>query len=181
MGADVAKGRPIKLDEAPRRRFVKAIEEGNVVETAAQLAGLNSRTVYRYLGRARAGEREFSQFSQAFHEAQAKAEATCVARIQTATKLDWRAASWLLERRRPEVWGQKIQVTVEAQLKDFLGELEKRLDAETYARVLAASHAALGERAPRSLQAWEIDREVTPSAPDRRTLDAVAKVSSGLE
>src|SRR4029453_3632109 len=46
--------------------------------------------------------------------AMAEAEAIDVARMNRAAAKDWRAASWLLERRWPERWSLKLQAQVQA-------------------------------------------------------------------
>jgi transposase len=44
---------------------------------------------------------------QSITKAQAEVEIQCVKGILEASKKDWRAAAWFLERRYPERWGSK--------------------------------------------------------------------------
>lgn len=114
-------GRPIKLTKELEKKITDVIRAGNYIETAAAFAGIHKSTLYDWLKR---GEREkqrvhgtnrkisnkeqpFVDFSDAVEKALAEAEIRDVMRISEASKTDWKAAAWRLERKFPDKWGRK--------------------------------------------------------------------------
>jgi hypothetical protein len=58
------------------------------------------------------GERpRYVKFLEAVKRANADAQLDLLAKIQAATKTDWRAASWILERRFKSDFGVAVDVT----------------------------------------------------------------------
>lgn len=114
-------GRPIKLTKELEKKITDVIRAGNYIETAAAYSGISKSTLYDWLKR---GERErqrsenngvkvskkeqpFVEFSDAIEKALAEAEIRDVMRITEASKTDWKAAAWRLERKFPDKWGRK--------------------------------------------------------------------------
>jgi hypothetical protein len=52
----------------------------------------------------------FRDFRAAIKKAQARAEENALKRIQTASRKQWQAAAWWLERKYPERWGKRERV-----------------------------------------------------------------------
>ncbi len=101
-------GRPSKLTPERQERIVELIRAGNYMEIAAQAAGIDVSTLYRWLQRgekARSGK--YRQFRDAVMRARVEAEARAVVVVQKAALDDWRAASWWLERAFPDRWGRR--------------------------------------------------------------------------
>lgn len=100
-------GRPTKLTDEMQERICENIRRGLGYREAAVAAGISERTFYNWKSR---GENAKSgihlQFLQALQEAEAIAELVLLEIIQNATKKDWRAATWILERRHPRRWAQ---------------------------------------------------------------------------
>jgi len=95
-------GRPSKLDKCAAC-FLKHIEAGQPIASAAALAGLAESTVFAWLADARANQTtKFSEFLESFTRARGKAQAKMVREIRVAGRQDWRAICWLLERLWPE-------------------------------------------------------------------------------
>jgi hypothetical protein len=67
-------------------------------------------------------------------QAEAKAESNLVKSI--ALTKDWRAAAFILERRYPEQWGQKIQVEVKRELEKVFTVAEEVLTDEQFVKFL---------------------------------------------
>lgn len=102
--------RPTKLTPEFQDKICKLIAAtGCTVEGAAAAVDIDPRTIYDWRSR---GLIECSgiyyQFSQALMRARAKSEATLVACIASAAKTDWRAAAWILERRFPDQYGNRL-------------------------------------------------------------------------
>ncbi len=99
--------RPTKLNDITERKILDATGKGLPRDTVAKLAGIEPSTLYLWLRKGRAGDPEYSEFSASVKRAEAQGEAELVATIRAASSDSWQAAAWLLERRRPERWGQR--------------------------------------------------------------------------
>jgi hypothetical protein len=58
-------------------------------------------------------ERAYLDFAVHVERARAEAEVALVALITRASREDWRAAAWLLERSKPQRWGRRDNVTLD--------------------------------------------------------------------
>lgn len=129
-------GRPTELKPAVKRKFVKALRDGNYIETAAAMAGISTKTVYNWMrrgsreenrleenprARPKKEEAPFLDFLQAVTRAQAEAEAAAVQAIIQAEAEDWRAAAWRLERKFPDRWGRKDRLAAELEHSGEVG------------------------------------------------------------
>jgi len=102
--------RPTKLCPELQAKIVAAVKAGNYIETAAAYAGISKNTLYTWLRKgANADSRQspYRRFHDALGEALAVAEVLDVATIRAASKKQWQAAAWRLERKYPERWGRK--------------------------------------------------------------------------
>jgi len=115
-------GRPEKLTPELHKQIVKSITIGAYVETAAAAAGLAKRTFYDWLTRGareidrlkrnpllsiEAKEEKYVIFSHAINKAIGEAEMIDVETIRKASKRNWKAAAWRLERKHVDKWGPK--------------------------------------------------------------------------
>ena len=96
-------GRPSKFTPERRARVLEAITGGATRTAAALHAGIDERTLYRWMDR-------YVSFASDLTRAEADAELRCTALIQRAAEIDWRAAAWWLERRRPDEYGRRERV-----------------------------------------------------------------------
>lgn len=103
-------GRPSKLTDERVQRLLTAIQAGNYIETAAEVAGIGKSTFYRWMN---ADEPEFREFREAVKKAEAEAEARDVGMVRVAARSTWQAAAWWLERKFPERWGRRDRHEVE--------------------------------------------------------------------
>jgi transposase len=105
-------GRHDKLTPEIQQKIVDALRMGNYVETAAAYAGIHKSTLYEWLKRGARSYDEndkFRKFADAVEIAMAEAEMRDVAVIAKASKDNWQAAAWRLERKYPGRWGLKTQ------------------------------------------------------------------------
>lgn len=121
-------GKPSKRTPDRVARIVRAIEQGNGVRTASALAGIDQATLMRW-------QAENRDFRERIREARAKAEARLVRQVVVASRKNWRASTWMLERQNPEEWGQRVVLMVKEAFATALARLEKELDAPTFERV----------------------------------------------
>lgn len=136
-----ARGRRSKLTPAVLGKVITSLRAGNYIETAAEFAGIDRATLFRWLAKGRAARSgQFRDFCDAVEGAIAQAEVAAVARIVTASQADWKAAAWLLERGPARVrWRQSIQLGVGGLSDD---EIQEALN--TLAQRMAARHEVVG-------------------------------------
>ena len=104
-------GRPTKLSPEIQEKIIVAVRNGNYIETAAQFAGINKDTLYRWLHLgAQQDTGAYHDFSDALHKALAQSEMMDVATITRASADQWQAAAWRLERKFPDRWGRTVKV-----------------------------------------------------------------------
>lgn len=84
------------------------LETGHYVESACALAGISRQTFYRWMKRGRdIGDKPYDVFYEAVEKATAKAEDRALKFIIVASRDNWQANAWYLERRHPARWGRK--------------------------------------------------------------------------
>ena len=180
-------GRPTKLTAVLQEQILDAVLAGNYIETAAQVAGINKTTLYRWLRRAedleavaleqaRGDEPEeldvyahtdpaewvYLDFRHALKSAEAFAEVGLLERVRGAGE-GWQAFMTVLERRHPERWGRR-----QALDHHVRGELDSRSKVELIIpaeRDRALAVAELLERAG-ALDADELAADVDDAGPD---------------
>ena len=100
-------GRPPKLTDAVTREVATLVQAGNYMETAAACVGVPPQTMREWLRKGRDQKRGlYSRFHSALKEAEARAEATSVARIRAHGEKSWQALAWYLERKHHTRWGR---------------------------------------------------------------------------
>ncbi len=87
--------RPTKYSKKLTENLCKWIRMGNNYKDACAMEGIHYDTFNQW-------RKQFSEFSVAIERSEALCKAACIARIHQAEAKDWRAASWILERRFPQ-------------------------------------------------------------------------------
>lgn len=86
----------------------KLIEYGVTIEAAAESEGVSRQTIYNWRDAGRAGtSKAMVQFAAQLERALAAAETRLTLNVINRAKDDWRAGAWWLERRRPDVYGDR--------------------------------------------------------------------------
>lgn len=142
-------GRHTKLTKAVHACIVEALEEGAPLRLAAELAGVSEDTVREWIARGEGRDHRpsapvYAGFARAVAGARARGEEALLSRVRSGVlgspemPHDWRASAWLLERTRPEQYGQTVQVRakVDAELQGILDRLGAGLDPATFERVV---------------------------------------------
>ena len=111
-------GRPSILTPELIKTICATVKAGNYIETAAAVAGIHKDTLYDWLKKASSKGGIYAEFSDAIKKALAESEARDVLIISEASKTNWTAAAWKLERRFAERWGRKDHI-------DFKGEVKQ--------------------------------------------------------
>jgi transposase len=146
------RGRPTKLTHQVRTILSEALEKGMPITEACQLAGIGERTYYDWKARAEKGGAKNATYSAFFAdlaEARARGHEVLLDTIRESAVTDWKPASWLLERTRPELYGQTLTVRVQAEvakeLAAFLAACRDELDEETWGQVKGVAER-MGQR-----------------------------------
>lgn len=106
-------GRPTDCTPEVTRRICEALRIG-CTRDAAAAAGLISRTAMAtWIRKGNDGIEPYAQFVQEVQRAEDEAEQILLLTIQAQASADWKAAAWILERRRPQQWArtQRTELT----------------------------------------------------------------------
>ncbi len=140
---DAPNGRPSKLTHAVQERLLQALSIGNHRHAAAAYAGVDEKTVRRWMARG-ASELDgpYRTLRDAVLAAEAKAQVVALGCIaQAARGGDWRAAAWMLERKVPERFSPNSRLFDPVRVLDLLEESGVEFDRKDAVRALAGSDA----------------------------------------
>lgn len=106
-------GRPSKLTPESAKKIVDAIAAGNYLEVAAAHGGVVYSTLNEWMKKGeRATTGDYREFYESVKRAEADAEMLRIARISKAgSEGNWTADAWYLERRYPDRWGRRTEVS----------------------------------------------------------------------
>jgi hypothetical protein len=114
-------GRPKVFDEKKRELLCGLIGIGFTRRQAAQHVGVSRRTVARAI-------QEDEEFGRHLHNAELNQELRPIQHIATQMPKNWRAAAWMLERQRPDLYVRRTPRTVTlGDLRGIFGALMKLL------------------------------------------------------
>jgi hypothetical protein len=91
------RGRPTKCTEELQKKFFDALSKGLPLKTAASLVGISEQTFRRW-------NRDDTEFAERVKRAEAQWIARHVDTINSASLQDWKASTWLLERRHADLF-----------------------------------------------------------------------------
>jgi hypothetical protein len=129
------------LTPETHKLLVRLIGNGNYLEVAAAAAGIAEVTLKEWLVRGREeGVGKYYDFYIDVMQAEALKENDLLQRVEHAGSIPefWQASAWILARRFPKRWQEKVQLELANELERMLAHLEARLDTDTYTRVLEA-------------------------------------------
>ena len=122
------RGRPSLFTRARGRKVIKAIKEGLTFKQAASYAGVSYSTLNRwrkegrdvYEGLQGDPKTGILEFWMQLEQAQGEASMRLLGVINKAAKQgDWKAATWILERRFSREWGPRGQQDLDPEEIDF--------------------------------------------------------------
>lgn len=119
MAEKRGRGQPSKLTPETLKRLLDTLSRGNTYKLACQLAGIDYSTFARWMQKGEAQTKgEYRDFSDAVKAQESRLVDDALTVIAAAAlgdekkPGDWRAMSWLLERRHKEDFGaQRLEVT----------------------------------------------------------------------
>jgi hypothetical protein len=136
-------GRPSKLTPERAARVIQLISTGNYIETSCAAAGIDQTTYYHWIGVGRTivqtcgndpetwpsdlspYERDCAQFFSDIVKANAEAEAYAVTAVRAAMGTSWQAAMTWLERKYPDRWKRRDELTT----NPMVGPEEREADS----------------------------------------------------
>ena len=105
-------GRPTKLTPATQAKILESIRAGLTHKLACMRVGVNDSTFYRWLqegSQARSGR--YKDFHDEVMRANADSAEVLLNQIRIKAYEDWRAAAFILERRFPDDYGKRTELT----------------------------------------------------------------------
>jgi hypothetical protein len=126
-------GRKLKLNREMIEKAYELAKEGMTDSIIFPQLGMSHDTFYKYMRIAEEDESEgrktlYTEFAEAIKKGRSEARDKLVRRIEFASRQNWTAAAWLLERTSPEEFAlkQKVDADIKAQLTVKLeGDLAK--------------------------------------------------------
>ena len=96
----------MKYSDEVTRKVIKALKQGVSIKGACGYAGISTTTYYEWL-------RVHEDFRRAVDETQYYVEQKALKELRSLAKDNWRVWTWLLERRFPDQWGNKIEQKID--------------------------------------------------------------------
>jgi len=119
---ELPSGRPSLFNTERAARVLVAVRRGLTYKNAASYAGISYATLNRWRieGRERDDESEICQFWKALQQANGEAAFRLIGCIDSAAEAgDWKAATWILERRFPDDWGKRVGSEIDPEETHF--------------------------------------------------------------
>lgn len=129
-------GRPIELTTRVAERVCAELRLGLSISSACAAAGIGVSTYHEWRARACEGP-PFSDFADATTEARAQGTRGLEIVVRKAAATDWRAAGWMLERRAPDEWSRRTEVSGPAGGPVQIEQVRAAVDAELAGRSAA--------------------------------------------
>ena len=102
------RGRPSSFTPERAEKLLAAVRKGVPYVHAAAAAGISFDTFNRWRQKGENGEgEEYCEFCEQLAQAESEAVSLLVGRIMEASRKDWRAAVWMLQRRFPKEWSEE--------------------------------------------------------------------------
>ena len=103
-------GRPTDCTPEVTEIVCRELRLGLSIASACAAAGITKTSYYEYHQRASEGP-PFSVFAAATTKARSEGTRGLEHTVRKAAVGDWRAAAWMLERKAPEDWSKRTEIT----------------------------------------------------------------------
>lgn len=121
------RGRPSKAEHLLTPEMIAAVglllAEGNFKDTVSDFLGIDRKTWWNWEQR---GEREpdsiYGEFLHVVKKASATAEILLLRGIRVGAP-GWQGQAWIAERRFPERWGKRVDITIRREAERLAAEL----------------------------------------------------------
>ena len=104
-------GRPTLFTAKRAKLVVEAVRRGQTYKLAAAYAGISYSTLNRWrtIGGADDAPAKFRKFWKQLEQASGEAALRMIKLVEEAAQTDWKAATWVLSRRHPDQWGERLE------------------------------------------------------------------------
>lgn len=154
-GAITKIGQGPSLTPELQAKVVALVRRGNLRNVAAASVGVTTRKFNDWLRLGAQGQEPYADFLEAIDQAEAEWETRMVQSIEGAgvsgERGEWKASAWMLERRKPAVWGQKTQVDHSINVGEPTAAKAAEAVREIFAGSVAAAAAVAAATSPPSL------------------------------
>jgi len=133
-------GRPTACTPELTERICEDLRRGLTFKMACEGAGITAAAGHEWVRRGsvdlEAGRTvtRYAEFAEATTRARSDCLASLVSTVRTAAVTDWRAAAWMLERRDPDGWSRRTEVSGPDGAPIQVVDLTSQLDAALKAR-----------------------------------------------
>ena len=115
-------GRPTLYTPELGVRIAKLVALGVAIGVACAAEGIGRATLYEWRAKSRDGRQPYAGFLAELERALARVEVEITKNVIAASKRDWRAGAWWLERRRPRRYALRQSLRVEKAPADMTDE-----------------------------------------------------------
>lgn len=119
----MARPKKKQVDPVLAEKLIEVLTSGSTVKDSCAYVGISTEQFYNDLER-------FPDFRDAIEKARATAKVSSVAIIRQASKTNWQAAAWFLERSDPANWGRKDVLLTLGIDPALLKDLKKSADSK---------------------------------------------------
>lgn len=128
-----------KYDPKKGEEICKLVRLGVPLGAAAQAEGISKTTLYNWRRMGEAGRAPYRDFVEKIDQALAAAEVSITLNVIRASREDWRAGVWWLERHNPE-----IEKKLQAGLQQLLEEVRPHMSESAYEELIRAIAEVMG-------------------------------------
>lgn len=135
-----SRGAPSRYSEELAEKVIQHILLDQSVSEAAQAAGLHIDTIMGWVERGAQGNSKYKDFAERYKKAQAQTEARFLSKVQDPNTRDWQRWAWMLERKWPNRWGRRLDITSAGEKIDsvdvftYAAEVQKKKQEELLAK-----------------------------------------------
>lgn len=108
---------------------------GMSIRAACQHVGIDDSTFRKWMMRGADGEEPFVTFRTEATQAKSDGVRALVVTVRKAAASDWRAAAWILERREPDDWSKRTEISGPdggpVQVQNLAAEIAQQLKTAT--------------------------------------------------
>lgn len=104
-------GRPTLLTPEVQEIICTELRNGMPIRQSCDYAGICTETYYVWMSKGSEGIQPYADFFHAATRARVEGTRALASTVREAALDDWRAAAWMLERRAPDEWSKRTEVS----------------------------------------------------------------------
>lgn len=104
-------GRPTLLTAQLQETICAELRNGMPITQTCHYAGISHETYYTWMDKGSEGIAPYADFFEAATRARVEGLRALASTVREAALDDWRAAAWMLERRSPDEWSKRTELS----------------------------------------------------------------------